>query len=249
MLGVCDGYYYAVETGFYYVSSRYYDPEVGRFISADTTDILGVDSDLYDKNLYAYCDNNPVMRTDANGELWLYAAGIITGVVAQYTSNVLEGVFFEGESLSAAMKISKGDIPGLINGAVSGMFSVMGLTAVGMATTNAVLNTATYIAECELVNKKIDMLELTTSVGVGMIMDGASKPFDSTRAREVVKTANKYIRNSASAKKRAMYSAKKVEVVKSVARNSWSTVKSASEGMVVSNFLVKAGRWLSSIFK
>ena len=206
-------------------------------------------NDLYDKNLWAYCDNNPVMRMDANGELWLYAVGIITGVVAQYTSNVLEGVFFEGESLSAAMKISKGDIPGLISGAVSGMFSVMGLTAVGMAASNAVLNTATYIAECELVNKKVDMLELTASVGVGVIMDGTSKPFDSTRAREVVKTANKYIRNSSSAKKRAMYSAKKRAVAKSVAKNSGSTVKSASLGMAASNFFVKAGRWLSSIFK
>ena len=28
-------YYYDSETGFYYVSSRYYDPEIGRFINAD----------------------------------------------------------------------------------------------------------------------------------------------------------------------------------------------------------------------
>ena len=54
----------------YYVSSRYYDPEVGRFISADTTDILGATSNFYDKNLYAYCDNNPVNRRDAGGYAW-----------------------------------------------------------------------------------------------------------------------------------------------------------------------------------
>ena len=34
------GYYYDAETGFYYVSSRYYDPVIGRFINADTTDVL-----------------------------------------------------------------------------------------------------------------------------------------------------------------------------------------------------------------
>jgi len=73
------GYYYDEETGWYYVSSRYYDPEVGRFISADTTDILGIDSDLYDKNLYAYCDNNPVMRMDAGGEFWTTASGAVIG--------------------------------------------------------------------------------------------------------------------------------------------------------------------------
>ena len=50
------------DLGLYYVSSRYYDPDVGRFISADRTDILGVSNNLYDKNLYAYCDNNPVKR-------------------------------------------------------------------------------------------------------------------------------------------------------------------------------------------
>ena len=51
------GYYYDVETGFYYVSSRYYDPEVGRFISPDTTDILEVQDDLYDKNWYVWTIN------------------------------------------------------------------------------------------------------------------------------------------------------------------------------------------------
>ncbi|MFR6646206.1 MAG: RHS repeat-associated core domain-containing protein [Acutalibacteraceae bacterium] len=34
------GYYYDSETGFYYVSSRYYDPEIGRWINADSSDTL-----------------------------------------------------------------------------------------------------------------------------------------------------------------------------------------------------------------
>ena len=37
------GYYYDSETGFYYVSSRYYDPEIGRFINADDAEYLGAD--------------------------------------------------------------------------------------------------------------------------------------------------------------------------------------------------------------
>ncbi len=64
------GYYYDEETGFYYLNSRYYDPEIGRFINADTTDILGIQGDFYDKNLFAYCDNNPVVRKDTTGEFW-----------------------------------------------------------------------------------------------------------------------------------------------------------------------------------
>lgn len=64
-------YYYDSETGFYYVSSRYYDPEIGRFISPDTTDVLtATPMGLTDKNLYAYCDNNPVVRVDHGGQFW-----------------------------------------------------------------------------------------------------------------------------------------------------------------------------------
>ena len=79
------GYYYDAETGFYYVSSRYYDPGVGRFISADTTEVLGVSSDLYDKNLYAYCDNNPVIRRDISGFAWETVFDIVSlaGSVAE----------------------------------------------------------------------------------------------------------------------------------------------------------------------
>ncbi|MBR2634576.1 MAG: RHS repeat-associated core domain-containing protein [Clostridia bacterium] len=55
------GYYYDAETGFYYLQSRYYDPVTCRFISADSAWILtATPMGLTDKNLYAYCLNNPV---------------------------------------------------------------------------------------------------------------------------------------------------------------------------------------------
>ena len=65
------GYYYDAETGFYYLGSRYYDPVIGRFINPDTTDVLTANpTAMTDKNLYAYCDNNPVMRVDKDGNIW-----------------------------------------------------------------------------------------------------------------------------------------------------------------------------------
>ncbi len=72
------GYYYDEETGFYYLNSRYYDPEIGRFINADTTDILGIQGNFYDKNLFAYCDNNPVVRKDSVGAFWETALDLIS---------------------------------------------------------------------------------------------------------------------------------------------------------------------------
>ena len=63
------GYYYDTETSLYYLQTRYYDPEVGRFINADAHIVTDQDSVLT-TNMYAYCQNNPVMRSDQNGESW-----------------------------------------------------------------------------------------------------------------------------------------------------------------------------------
>ncbi len=65
-------YRYDTETGLYYLNSRYYDPEVGRFINADQASVsCFTPMGLTDKNLFAYCDNNPVVRQDAEGEIWV----------------------------------------------------------------------------------------------------------------------------------------------------------------------------------
>ena len=61
-------YVYDEETGMYYLGSRYYNPVMGRFISADSTSTLTATSTLTDKNLYAYCDSNPTSRVDDEGD-------------------------------------------------------------------------------------------------------------------------------------------------------------------------------------
>ena len=86
------GYVYDVETGLYYVSSRYYDPEIGRFISPDTTDVLiSTPLALTDKNLYAYCDNNPVIREDKDGQFWNIIVGAIIGGGLELAGQLLSG--------------------------------------------------------------------------------------------------------------------------------------------------------------
>ena len=80
-------YYYDSESGLYYLQSRYYDPVVGRFISADGQ-IAGVGSTVNGYNLFVYCFNNPVNASDSEGEWpnWRkLASGIataVTGMVA-----------------------------------------------------------------------------------------------------------------------------------------------------------------------
>ena len=64
------GYVYDGETGFYYVSSRYYDPEIERFINADAIELIGANGDFTSINLFAYCGSNPISRRDTSGHAW-----------------------------------------------------------------------------------------------------------------------------------------------------------------------------------
>ena len=58
-------YVYDEETGLYYLQSRYYNPEIGRFINADA--LVSTGQGLLGNNMFAYCRNNPVCRKDIPG--------------------------------------------------------------------------------------------------------------------------------------------------------------------------------------
>lgn len=60
------GYYYDKDLEFYYLQSRYYDSNTGRFISADN--YVSTGQGILGNNMFAYCGNNPVMYVDYNGE-------------------------------------------------------------------------------------------------------------------------------------------------------------------------------------
>ena len=62
------GYYYDAETGFYLTGTRYYDPEIGRFINADG--YVSTGQGILGTNMFAYCGNNPVNRADPTGTFW-----------------------------------------------------------------------------------------------------------------------------------------------------------------------------------
>ena len=73
------GYYFDQETGFYYLHTRYYDPKAGRFINADNPGLVTTSPmALSDKNLFAYCDNNSINRSDNSGHVWETVFDIVT---------------------------------------------------------------------------------------------------------------------------------------------------------------------------
>lgn len=71
-----------VETGLYWLLSRYYDPEIGRFISPDSVDYLDPTT-INGLNLYAYCNNDPVNYCDPSGHSVI--AAIIGLLIATVT--------------------------------------------------------------------------------------------------------------------------------------------------------------------
>ena len=79
------GYYYDDELGMYYLQSRYYDPNTGRFINADDASMLGTSGTVLGYNLFSYCENNPVNILDESGYVgvpWQVKIGIAAGVAS-----------------------------------------------------------------------------------------------------------------------------------------------------------------------
>ena len=108
------GYYYDNETNLYYLNSRYYDSFTHRFISIDSIEYMDFDT-LGGLNLWTYCNNNPIMYVDPDGESpawwqWLlsgielvvgtalcfvpggqvFGIGLISGGAASLTANILD---------------------------------------------------------------------------------------------------------------------------------------------------------------
>ncbi len=109
------GYRFDVETGLYYLQSRYYDPAIGRFISGDG--LLGETGNLLTHNMYAYCANNPVMHIDPTGDAFLgVLSTLLTGALIGGVVGILSAAI-NGDDLLA----------GLLSGALSGAISTVGI--------------------------------------------------------------------------------------------------------------------------
>ncbi|MBP5753697.1 MAG: hypothetical protein J6W60_12715, partial [Treponema sp.] len=61
------GYFYDEETGLYYIHHRYYDPQLCRWINADSLASTG--QGFLGCNMFAYCGNDPVVTKDSSGSL------------------------------------------------------------------------------------------------------------------------------------------------------------------------------------
>ena len=142
------GYYYDTETGLYYLESRYYNPELGRMMSADSLSVMGMSkTTLNDKNLYNYCDGNPVGRVDESGTfpVAIFIQGAIGGVIGFASGVMTAGAVAEIEGRKVTTKeVLTGAVTGFFTGAASGMIKSKGVAwIVNIAITGAVTAYAT----------------------------------------------------------------------------------------------------------
>ncbi len=221
------GYYYDAETGFYYLQSRYYDPEIGRFINADSyasTDATG----LLSTNMFAYCENDPVNKSDPDGEVAHLAIGAVVGAIANVGFSYLNHMI-AGESYG--LKEAALDA---LSGAASGALAASGVGLLGQVIGNGLTSGVAYFARADINNQRTTTSGFLVSIAEGM-MSGAigGKGADGAKLSGVYKTAKQMIGNTTSPKKIAMYSAKIVEVKKTIAKG----VRGLNLSLMFSNFI------------
>ena len=84
------GYRYDTETGYYYLQSRYYNPEIGKFINADA--LGGNVGALLSHNTFTYCNNSPANAKDPNGFRPIYTQGEETAAMAESSYKAMNKV-------------------------------------------------------------------------------------------------------------------------------------------------------------
>ena len=173
------GYYYDSETGFYYLQSRYYDPAIGRFINADSyasTDATG----LLSTNMFAYCENDPVNKSDPTGEvapiLIAMAGGAMVGLAEQFMTDVIYAMV-TGQPLDACFS----SVGTYVSSAVGGAMSVLPGGGVMRAFSELVLTTTIQTSiDAALAPQKYEKTTPYSEAIENVFTTGASKLGDKT---------------------------------------------------------------------
>ena len=161
------GYYYDTDTGFYYLQSRYYDPAIKRFISADDASLLGANGDFTSLNLYAYCGNNPVARADNGGEAWHILIGAGVGALSSFVASVAtQCITKKGEIIT-----KKGGIDWNAALISAGYGAITGALVAAYPSAAPYINGAMSVVEslvddCLLSNEKVSPKEVVSNAAI-----------------------------------------------------------------------------------
>ena len=149
--------------------SRYYDPEIGQFISRDTVDYMEPDK-IGGLDLYAYCNNNPVMYVDPTGHLAI-------------TTAILAFLVVHGMSVAIAATLVAGTVIGGIIGYNIAKNSSDGEANAWDLVYGTILGAAAGFA---ITGVAIGLIGLITSLVFGHEMYSINSPISTNKASEPI---------------------------------------------------------------
>ena len=176
---------------------------------------------LTDKNLYIYCDNNPVMRVDEDGDIWHLLIGAAIGFVSTYIVDVAENIA-NGKSgfdiLNVAIDMD------YFAASASGALAASGIGIVGQIAGNALISSTSYLMDQAISNEKVDQNELlkqTVAGGFSGLLGG--KGANGAKLYGVAKSAKLHLKTAVAAHNIAHYSAQVRAVPKEIFKGFMST--------------------------
>lgn len=113
------------DTGLYFYGSRYYDPELARFIQADTVVPSATTSQAL--NRYAYVKNNPLKFTDPTGHCWFKKwIGTIVSIALMFIPgvNILAMSFWQFVFTSTVFSAIGSAVSTIVNGGTFASFAI-----------------------------------------------------------------------------------------------------------------------------
>lgn len=169
----------------YYLNSRYYDPETGRFINIDDISVLSETQNTFNGlNLFAYCHNNPISRDDEYGYFfWFLIFAIVVGAVLGGTVNTVQAYQQGARGWNLVGAFVGGAIMGGAMGAVAAIGGAAGLASLGISVAGFGMSSS---------------VAFITSIGIGMLDGGLSYTVESNMRDDMTFSINGLISASLS---------------------------------------------------
>ena len=145
------------------MGGRYYDPVTGRFLNADNLTILTMSpTAVTNKNLFSYCDNDPINRSDDQGDVWHIIVGGLIGAMIGGLSQIIYN--------KASGKAWNDDLfETMATGFVGGALAASGVGLLGVIAGNATTAMAVNATSQLINNKGISNFNTEDVVAEGVI--------------------------------------------------------------------------------
>ncbi len=213
-------YYYDIETEFYYLQSRYYDPEVCRFINSDNVNFIGATGTVGSYNAFAYCENSPVNNSDSSGEAFglvqSMAIGALLGIIELYVVDIIYNLCL-GTSPWFAFNSSTKDY---ISAAVDGAISMLNFKKITKLLSGVSAGIESIIKNWKK-GGKVAVSDLFLSVADAVLMDLLlpGEGLDLSNKIGIIKTSKQKLKTLVSNRKIRLYKDKICKNVKYIIKN------------------------------